>query len=99
MSNRSTPKLQDSLAYAPHALDADRAAAFACISRSKFLDLVDAREAPQPVDVGGCPRWLRRDLECWLDALSSYSKRPSRKTTLADLLGKDNGNLEDQVRQ
>jgi predicted DNA-binding transcriptional regulator AlpA len=80
-------KLQDTLAYTPYALDADRAAAYICMSKSKFLELVDAREAPQPLDVGGCPRWLRRDLEAWLDGLSTYAKRPApRKTTLADLL-------------
>jgi predicted DNA-binding transcriptional regulator AlpA len=83
---KSSPKLQDTLAYPPRAFDADRAAAYVCLSRSKFLELVDAGDAPQPLDLGGCPRWDRRRLDDWLDAKSEYVKRPSRKKTLADLL-------------
>jgi predicted DNA-binding transcriptional regulator AlpA len=79
-------KLQDTLAYPPRAFDADRAAAYVCLSKSKFLELVDARDAPQPVDLGGCPRWDRRKLDDWLDAKNEYVKKPSRKKTLADLL-------------
>ncbi len=93
------PKLQDTLAYPPRAFDADRAAAYVCLSKSKFLELVDARDAPQAVDLGGCPRWDRHALDAWLDGLSGYNKRLPRKKTLADLLRGDDGSLEDQIRQ
>jgi predicted DNA-binding transcriptional regulator AlpA len=79
-------KLQDTLAYPPRAFDADRAGAYVGLSRSKFLELVDVGDAPQPIDLGGCPRWDRRKLDDWLDAKNEYIKKPSRKKTLADLL-------------
>ncbi len=93
------PKLQDTLAYPPRAFDADRAAAYVCLSKSKFLDLVDTREAPQPVDVGGCPRWDRRQLDDWFDGLSAYAKKTSHRKILDDLLRGDDGGLKAQVRQ
>ena len=79
-------KLQDALAYPPREFDVDRAAAYVSLSRSKFLELVDIADAPQPRDFGGCPRWDRRDLDAWVDTKSGYVKRPARKKTLADLL-------------
>jgi predicted DNA-binding transcriptional regulator AlpA len=90
MTAPQSRKLQDVLAYAPYALDADRAAAYACLSKSKFLELVEAHEAPSPADVGRCPRWLRRDLEAWLDGSAGYTKRTHKKT-LAEVLEASRG--------
>jgi predicted DNA-binding transcriptional regulator AlpA len=84
-------KLQDTLAYPPRGMDAERAAAYVGLSRSKFLELVDAGDAPQPLDLGQCPRWDRRKLDDWLDTKSEYTKKPSRRKTLADCLGDEQG--------
>jgi len=60
---------------------------------------VDTRKAPAPLDLGCCPRWDRHALDAWLDGLSPYAKKSARKTTLADLLGADDGGLKARVRQ
>jgi predicted DNA-binding transcriptional regulator AlpA len=90
-------KLQDTLAYPPRGMDAERAAAYVGLSRSKFLELVDAGEAPAALDLGGCPRWDRKRLDGWLDAKSDYVKRRSRVTMLADLLEAEAENGDDQT--
>jgi predicted DNA-binding transcriptional regulator AlpA len=91
------PKLQDTLAYPPLALDADHAAAYVCLSRSKFLELVDVKDAPQPLDLGGCPRWHRLALEGWLNAKSEYIKKPHK--TMAEVLEERRGNDQAAIRQ
>ena len=92
-------KLQDTLAYPPRGMDAERAAAYVCLSRSKFLELVGTGDAPQPLNLGQCPRWDRRKLDDWLDAKSEYTKKSSRRKTLADLLGANDDHPQAQVRQ
>jgi hypothetical protein len=59
-------RLQDMMSYVPYAPDADRAAAYVCLSRSKFLELVDAHKAPPlptlAVAPAGCGAIWRRGL-------------------------------------
>ena len=96
---RTSLKLQDTLAYPPRGMNIDRAAAYVGLSTSKFMELVDANDAPAPLDLGGCPRWDRRKLDDWLDAKSEYVKRSSHKKTVADLLEAQLGNAQAEVRQ
>jgi predicted DNA-binding transcriptional regulator AlpA len=93
----SKPRLQDTLAYPPRALDADHAAAYVCLSRSKFLELVDSQDAPQPLDLGGCPRWDRRALDGWVDAKSEYRRK--RVKTMAEVLEERRGTDQAGLRQ
>jgi hypothetical protein len=47
MAMTQARKLQNVLAYPPRAMKAERAAAY-LVSRSKFLDMVDANRLPKP---------------------------------------------------
>lgn len=91
-------KLQDTLAYPPRGMDAERAAAYVGLSRSKFLELVDAGDAPAPMDLGGCPRWDRYKIDHWLDVKADYVKK-SNRTTLDDILGAGRGGDQAPVRK
>jgi integrase/predicted DNA-binding transcriptional regulator AlpA len=77
-------------------MDAERAAAYVGLSRSKLLELVDAGDAPAPLDLGGCPRWDRRRLDDWLDAKSEYVKKSVK--TMAEILEARRGAAEAKVR-
>lgn len=91
-------RITDAMSYPPRAFDAERAAAYVCLSKSKFLELVDAGDAPQPIDLGGCPRWDRRKMDDWLDCRSDYVRKKGKtRTTLADLL--DHGEANPTIRQ
>jgi hypothetical protein len=46
-------KLQDGLSYPPRAMKAERAAAYLDMSRSKFLELVEAQRLPKPKIIDG----------------------------------------------
>ncbi len=93
-------KLQDGLAYPPRMMNADRAAAYVALSRSKFLELVDSGGLPQPKDLGGVPRWDRIDLDRAMDALEDRKKRSSnRRRTFDELMGDNGGEADDHVRQ
>jgi hypothetical protein len=79
-------KLQDVLAYPPRGMNADRAAAYCGLSRSKFLEFVDLGILPQPKIMGGIPRWDRVDLDAAWDALDERHKRlSSRRPSFDDL--------------
>lgn len=65
----SRPKLQDALAYPPRGLRADRAAAHLGMSKSKFLELVDAGTLPKPKSIGGMRIWDRLAVEAAFDNL------------------------------
>jgi predicted DNA-binding transcriptional regulator AlpA len=91
-------KLQDTLAYPPRGMDAERAAAYVGLSRSKFLELVDAGEAPAAIDLGGCAHWDRKRLDGWLDTKSEYVKRRSRAPALEHLLEAEGGDDQAEVR-
>jgi hypothetical protein len=68
-------KFQDSLAYPPRLMNADRAAAYLDLSKTKFLEGVDRRCWPQPKDADGTPRWDRRELDLAVDALDGREKK------------------------
>jgi hypothetical protein len=80
-------KFQDGCAYPPRMMNADRAAAYVDISKTKFLEGVEKGVWPLARDVDGLPRWDRRDLDAAVDAMSERKKRlaPARKS-LADML-------------
>jgi predicted DNA-binding transcriptional regulator AlpA len=68
-------KLADSLAYPPRGMDADRAAAYLGIGRTKFLEMVEQGRMPKPVRIEeGMPRWDRLDLDAAWDDLKERRK-------------------------
>jgi hypothetical protein len=81
--------------YSPRVLDADRAAAY--LSKSKFLELVDVKDAPRPLELGGWPRWDRRRPDDWVDAKSECHKKSVK--TMAEVLEERRGNLQVGLRQ
>jgi predicted DNA-binding transcriptional regulator AlpA len=60
-------KLQDEVAYPPRAMKAERAAAYLDMSRSKFLELVEAQRLPQPKIIDGIRVWDRLALDAAFD--------------------------------
>jgi predicted DNA-binding transcriptional regulator AlpA len=66
-----TKRLQDELAYPPRAMRADRAAAYLSMSRSAFLELVDAGTLPKPTRVGGIVLWDRLALDVAFEELAA----------------------------
>jgi len=80
-------KFQDSCAYPPRMMNADRAAAYLDLSKTKFLEGVANGKWPAPRDADGVPRWHRLDLDAASDATDSKKKQlaPGRKS-LSDLL-------------
>jgi hypothetical protein len=80
-------RFQDHCAYPPRMMNADRAAAYLDISKTKFLEGVTVGIWPAARDVGGLPRWDRLDLDAAVDSMGERKKRlaPGRKS-LADML-------------
>jgi hypothetical protein len=60
-------KLQDEVAYPPRAMKAERAAAHLDMSRSKFLELVEAQRLPRPKIIDGIRVWDRLALDAAFD--------------------------------
>lgn len=83
-------KLQDALAYAPRGMNAERAAAYCDLSKTKFLELVDTGVLPTARDLGGVPRWDRKALDAAWDALDNR-KKPAHRKTLDDALEAESG--------
>ncbi len=77
-------KVQDGCTYPPRMMNADRAAAYLDISKTKFLEDVAAELWPAPRDVGGRPRWDRFDLDAAVDAMSEQKNdlRPAANRLL-----------------
>jgi predicted DNA-binding transcriptional regulator AlpA len=93
-------KLQDMLAYPPRGMDAARAAAYSGVSRTKFLDLVAQGLMPQAKDLGGAPRWDRRDIDAAWDALADRARpRALGRTSMDELLEGEDGNAQSEVRE
>jgi predicted DNA-binding transcriptional regulator AlpA len=93
-------KLQDTLNYAPRGMDADHAAAYCGLSRTKFLDLVSLGTLPPSKDLGGVPRWDRKTLDAAWDALENRTKPfGARRKALDDLLEAEDGEGEPSIRQ
>jgi hypothetical protein len=86
-------KFQDGCAYPPRMMNADRAAAYLDISKTKFLEGVSGKVWPAPRDVDGLPRWDRMDLDAAVDAMGERKKRlaPGRKS-LSELLEAEGAN-------
>jgi predicted DNA-binding transcriptional regulator AlpA len=93
-------KLQDTFGYAPRGMDADHAAAYCGLSRTKFLELVSFGTLPQSKDLGGVPRWDRKTLDAAWDALETHNKRfGARRKALDELLEAEDGEGEPAIRQ
>jgi predicted DNA-binding transcriptional regulator AlpA len=56
------------LPFTPRALTAEHAALYCGMSRSAWDARVAAGKAPEPFYMDARPRWLREDLDAWLDA-------------------------------
>jgi hypothetical protein len=78
-------KFQDGCAYPPRMMNADRAAAYVDLSKTKFLEGIGATW-PHPRDVGGLPRWDRLDLDAAVDAMAERKKLAPWRKSLADML-------------
>jgi hypothetical protein len=82
-------KLQDDLSYPPRAMKAERAAAYLDISRSKFLELVEAQRLPKPKIIDGIRVWDRLALESAFNDFPDRSDDDSlagRRNTFDDML-------------
>lgn len=70
-------KLSDHLAYPPRGMDADRAAAYVGLGKTKFLEMVEDGRMPKPIRIEEeMPRWDRLDLDAAFTDLKE--KRKSR---------------------
>jgi predicted DNA-binding transcriptional regulator AlpA len=82
-------KLQDELAYPPRAMKAERAAAYLDMSRSKFLELVQADRLPKPKVIDGIRVWDRLALDAAFSDFPDRSDGDSvggRRNTFDDVL-------------
>lgn len=70
-----TTKLQDSIAYPPRGMRAERAAAYIGIGRTKFLELVERGLMPEPIEVDGMTLWDRLTLDAAFDNLQNQPER------------------------
>jgi len=69
MGSHAKAKLQDTFAYPPRLLRAERAAAYLGMSKGNFLRLVDARVLPKPIRIRGVVAWDRFALDAFVDGL------------------------------
>jgi hypothetical protein len=82
-------KHQDVMAYPPRAMKAERAAAYLDMSRSKFLELVEAKRLPRPKIIDGIRVWDRLALDA---AFNDFPERgdgdnlPARRNSFDDVL-------------
>lgn len=68
-------KLQDHLSYPPRGMDAERAAAYVGLGKTKFLELVEKGRMPKPVRLEDeLPRWDRLELDAAWEDLKARSK-------------------------
>ena len=99
-TEQGVKKLQDSLAYPPRMMNADRAAAYVDISKTKFLDGVDNGTWPPAKDVGGMPRWDRLGLDAAVDALDQRNRKSTlRRKSFDDLVESNGGEGGSRIRQ
>lgn len=99
-----TAKLQDTLAYPPRGMDADRAAAYCGVSRTTFLEGVKSGDWPPPRDLGGGRifRWDRLDLDAAWDAKRARDRKraqSARRATMDELMEHSGVQGDDPVRQ
>ena len=67
MSPGPSEKLQDTLAYPPRLLRADRAASYLAMGERTFLRLVADGKLPKPKRIGGVVAWDRYRLDAYID--------------------------------
>jgi predicted DNA-binding transcriptional regulator AlpA len=71
----STGKLQDQLAYPPRGMDAERAAAYVGLGKTKFLEMVEDGRMPKPVRIEDeLPRWDRFEIDAAFEDLKQRRK-------------------------
>lgn len=70
-------KLSDGFAYPPRGMNADQAAAYVGLGRTKFLEMVKSGQMPKSIDLDGSTRWDRVDLDHKLDDLKQTRDNPS----------------------
>jgi hypothetical protein len=92
-------RFQDHCAYPPRMMNADRAAAYLDISKTKFLEGVDRGIWPLARDVDGLPRWDRHDLDSAVDAMSDRNRKPVGRTSFDDLMESPNGDGQAAIHQ
>ena len=95
-------RLQDSLAYPPRGMDADRAAAYCGVSKTTFLRGVENGDWPQPKEICGAIRWDRIELDAAWDAKQERTRKRSpnaRRLTMDELMEERDGDREAQIRQ
>ena len=67
MSRDPSEKLQDTLAYPPRLLRADRAAAYLGMGERTFRRLVAEGKLPKPQQIAGVVSWDRYRLDAYID--------------------------------
>jgi hypothetical protein len=92
-------KFQHSCAYPPRMMNADRAAAYVDISKTKFLEGVEKGVWPLARDVDGLPRWDRRDLDAAVDAMAGQTKKLAGRKSFDDLMESPNGDGQAAIHQ
>jgi excisionase family DNA binding protein len=73
-------KPQDSFAYPPRAMRADRAAAYLSVSRSTFLQWVNDGVMPQPTRIGDVVLWDRLALDIAFEQLTEMGDDQGRNS-------------------
>jgi predicted DNA-binding transcriptional regulator AlpA len=74
---RGADKMQDHLGYPPRGMDAERAAAYVGLGKTKFLELVEDGRMPKPVRIEEeLPRWDRHDLDAAWEDLKQRRQDP-----------------------
>jgi hypothetical protein len=80
-------------------MNADRAAAYVDISKTKFLEGVEKGVWPLARNVDGLPRWDRRDLDAAVDAMSGRTKKLAGRKSFDDLMESPNGDGQAAIHQ
>jgi excisionase family DNA binding protein len=65
-------------------MNADRAAAYCGLSKTKFAELVSSGILPAAKDLGGLARWDRMDLDAAWSALGELH-RPARSSSMCNM--------------
>jgi len=78
--------------YPPRGMDAERAAAYVGLGRSKFLEMVEQGRMPKPVSIEhGLPRWDRLELDsAFEDLKTKKSRREQDSERLREWLSQEN---------
>jgi hypothetical protein len=81
-------------------MNADRAAAYVDMSKTKFLEGVDKGIWPAAKDAGGMPRWDRHELDAAVDALDQRNRKSTlRRKSFDDLVESNGGEGGPRIRQ